>query len=222
MSDPLLLLAMGGVNGVLHALDADHVVAVSTLAARGQLNRRKLVTTALHWALGHGLMLSIICFAVILFGLTLPEWLSGLMEAAVGVILILVGLSVSGRFLISGGRLSKHRHDAMPEHVHIHGHDHDRFPDHKPVLVGLVHGAAGSAPLLAVLPLVVREQIGLASLFILLFSLSVALMMCVCGGLLGGMIARLQRRFHCFSFYSQIFLGFLSVFLGFFWIAGSS
>ncbi len=230
MQETLLLLAMGGVNGLIHALDADHVVAVTTLATRGRLNRARLLATSLHWALGHGLSLSLICSAVLLFGLTLPPWFAGTMELAVGTILVLVGLTVLYRCFRSGFRYSVHRHGGVPGHFHLHGDNHsgdglcsrqtreDIGRDHRPVLIGLVHGAAGSAPLLAVLPLMVQQRFGLALTFILVFSSSVALMMCICGGLLGGIVVRLQARFVNIAPGMQVFLGLLSAALGCFWI----
>jgi len=79
--ETLLLLAMGSANGLVHALDADHVVAVTTLAGRGAFSRAVLLRTALHWALGHGVALTLIMLAVLFLGLALPAWLGGAASA---------------------------------------------------------------------------------------------------------------------------------------------
>ena len=162
-TDMLWLLALGAGGGLLHALDADHILAVSTVAAGGDASRRRVLRTALNWALGHGLSLGVVTLSVLGLGLAMPEGLSAMAELLVGVILLAAGLSL----LWAGWRgevaLSLHRHGGLPAHAHLHGRDHVGAPgrglvDHRPVLIGIIHGVAGSAPLLALLPLVIKAQ----------------------------------------------------------------
>ena len=84
-TDMLWLLALGAGGGLLHALDADHILAVSTVAAGGDASRRRVLRTALNWALGHGLSLGVVTLSVLGLGLAMPEGLSAMAELLVGV-----------------------------------------------------------------------------------------------------------------------------------------
>lgn len=220
----LLLLALGAGGGLLHALDADHILAVSTVAVGGDASRRKILATALNWALGHGLSLALVSLTVLGFGLAIPEALSSTAELLVGVILVAVGLSLLWAFGRGEVRFSVHRHENLPSHAHLHGVDHSPksgrrgLGDHKPMLIGIVHGVAGSAPLIALLPLVIQSQFMLAGVYILLFTLCVALAMCLFGGLLGVVVSRLQVRFKHSLAILQGLLAVQSIALGGLWI----
>lgn len=219
----LLLLALGAGGGLLHALDADHILAVSTVAVSGDASRRKILATALNWAVGHGLSLALVCLTVLGFGLAIPETLSSTAELLVGVILVAVGLSLLWAFRRGDMRFSVHRHENLPAHAHLHGLDHSpkgrlSLGDHKPMLIGIVHGVAGSAPLIALLPLVIQSRFILAGAYILLFTVCVALAMCVFGGLLGVVVSRLQARFKHSLAVMQGLLAVQSIGLGGFWI----
>lgn len=223
-TDMLWLLALGAGGGLLHALDADHILAVSTVAAGGDASRRRVLRTALNWALGHGLSLALVTLSVLGFGLAIPEALSSVAELLVGVVLLAAGLSL----LRAGWRgevaVSLHRHRGLPAHVHLHGRDHidaqgaRGLVDHRPVLIGIIHGIAGSAPLLALLPLVIQAQFMLAGLYILLFTLCVALAMCAFGGLLGVLVSGILRRSRRAFDTMRALLGLYALGFGAFWL----
>jgi high-affinity nickel permease len=82
----VLTLAFG--LGLMHALDADHIMAVSGLASARPGRRRALAFCA-RWAIGHGLSLLSIGAAVLLLGLAIPVSLSAHAESLVGVVLML-------------------------------------------------------------------------------------------------------------------------------------
>ena len=215
-TDMLWLLALGAGGGLLHALDADHILAVSTVAAGGDASRRRVLRTALNWALGHGLSLGVVTLSVLGLGLAMPEGLSAMAELLVGVILLAAGWR-------GEVALSLHRHGGLPAHAHLHGRDHVGAPgrglvDHRPVLIGIIHGVAGSAPLLALLPLVIKAQFLLAGLYILLFTLCVAFAMCVFGGLLGALVSRLQERSRRAFGLLRGLLGLYAIGFGGFWL----
>jgi ABC-type nickel/cobalt efflux system permease component RcnA len=93
-----------------------------------------------------------------------------------------------------------HRHDQLPRHAHWHRHqesvDHQRDPhhhQHAAVLVGLVHGTAGSAPLLGLLPLAKLGSPLLGLGYLAMFSLGVLLTMTVFGGLFAGLLSRIAH-----------------------------
>jgi high-affinity nickel-transport protein len=124
---PLAVLGLGLLLGLRHASDPDHVVAVTTIAAR---TRRVLPATLLGimWGLGHTLTLFAVGAAIILFNWAMPPRLGIGLEFCVALALIGVGLL----------NLKPHRHD---ENELGQG----RPPAGRAFLVGLVHGLAGSA-----------------------------------------------------------------------------
>ncbi len=184
--------------GMVHALDADHIMAVSSLASGGNKARRAW-QYAKCWALGHGLSLSLIGACVYLLGSAIPMELSIIAEHLVGVVLILMGL-----YAILGLRRQRlhihfHRHDGLPAHAHLHAHPagsnataHGHV--HRATLLGMLHGTAGSAPLLVLIPIASLGSPWLALLYLLVFSLGVLLAMSLFGGLLGWGIGQCLRR----------------------------
>ena len=202
----VLLLAFG--LGMLHALDADHVMAVSGLSsadARPGSRLRNSLRFCLRWALGHGAVLCLIAAAVYLFGMSIPDSLSEIAESLVGGVLIVIGIMVIRDLLKHNAHLHFHKHGNSPAHAHWHVHDrpHDRHSHnstdkahhhhHSAVLVGMLHGTAGSAPLLALIPVAQQQSPLLSMLYVLLFSLGVFLSMLVFGGLLGKVFSWLER-----------------------------
>lgn len=222
--DILLLLALGAGGGLLHALDADHILAVSSVAVSGDASKRDVLVTARNWALGHGLSLGLISLTVLGFGLTIPEALSSAAELLVGVILVAVGFSLLWAFGRGDMRFSIHRHCSLLPHAHLHDRNHGsknsrlNFAHHKPMLIGIVHGVAGSAPLIALVPLVIESRFMLAGVYIVLFTGCVALMMCLFGGVLGSVVSGLQARFRHSLAVLQGLLAVQSIALGGFWI----
>jgi len=193
-SEILILLMMGMAGGLLHALDADHILAVSAVALEDRSAKKKILRTALLWASGHGLALVLLILAAVGFGWVIPEFMSRSAEVLVGVILVAVGASILRHFYRGEIRITRHSHGNLPPHTHIHNPGHNCNNDHRPVLVGIVHGVAGSAPMLAVLPLLIKQQFVTVSLYIVLFSICVGLMMCLFGGLLGRFVRFLGAR----------------------------
>lgn len=155
-------LLLGFVIGMGHALEADHLAAVAAMSI-GKSSPKSLALRGAAWGLGHTLTLFAICTAAILFGLALTDRAAAALEFAVGVMLVLLGLDVLRRLRKARVHFHVHDHGGGRPHLHAHSHlgaavPHDRDPhDHthrhafpiKAVLVGLVHGAAGSAGLLA-------------------------------------------------------------------------
>ncbi len=193
-----LVLAL--VLGLVHAFDADHVMALSVLASDPD-RRRGGTRTGLRWSLGHGGVLLASGAVLFAFGWVLPESGQALAERAVGGVMIALGLGVFWRLGRGEAHLHFHRHDGLPPHAHWHAHAR-RSPhpapdahqhEHTASLVGALHGLAGSAPVLALLPASARSPLaGLA--FLLLFSLGVGLAMALASGLLGTLVSRLARH----------------------------
>lgn len=152
------VLLLGLLLGVRHALEADHVAAVAALAVRGR-SLSATVRLGAAWGLGHTLTLFAVGGAVIASGQALPDSMARLLEAAVGVMLIGLGLDVLLRLVRDRVHFHAHRHGG-DSHFHAHSHTqegshrdsahdhrHHRMLTGRALMVGAMHGLAGSAVL---------------------------------------------------------------------------
>lgn len=167
---PFGLIGLGFLSGVRHAFDADHVAAVSTIVFR-QKSIVKSAVTGAFWGIGHAIALLAVGFFVILFKARIPESITLLLEAIVGVMLILLGSNVILTMKKSMIHFHKHRHGNF-EHIHFHSHKLEKYHNHKhsSMLVGFVHGLAGSAAL-ALIALAAISSAWIGLLYILLFGM---------------------------------------------------
>lgn len=185
-------LGLGLLLGARHALDADHVVAISTLVSRHRSVRRSCVLGAL-WGAGHTTALLAGGLAAIWFKLPISAEVQRGLELLVAVMLMLLGSHVLLRTL---GAFAFHRHahahdGHIHSHVHLHlgthdtlGHVHLLRDGQRPFLVGLVHGLAGSAALALLVLASIPTLLG-ALLYILVFGLGSMAAMFVLSGLVG-------------------------------------
>ena len=199
--------------GLVHAFDADHVMALSVFAARGR-GAAEGARAGLRWSLGHGLVLLAAGLALLMIGRALPSTVSAFADRAVGVVMIGLGIFVWIELARRHAHLHFHAHDGMPPHAHWHGHEQTSAPDRREIqprahgapqhsqphqhqhgafLVGALHGLAGSAPILAVLP-VAKQSVLLALAYLGLFGLGVAVAMIGVSGALGHVAGRLSRE----------------------------
>ena len=186
---PLLSLAFG--LGMVHALDADHIAAVSSLACR-RFRLRESLGFSLRWALGHGLTLVTLGLVVFVAGLAIPPEFSRLAERSVALVLMGLGAWVILSLWSQKAHIHFHRHNDLPVHAHWHTHEQPTQPHperhthkHAAVLVGVLHGAAGSAPLLALIPVATMNSPWTGMAYLVLFSLGVLASMFLFGGLVG-------------------------------------
>ncbi|MFO1111000.1 MAG: urease accessory protein [Bradyrhizobium sp.] len=153
------ILGLGFLLGMQHALEADHIAAVSSIAARHS-RASDIIKHGLTWGLGHTLTLFVFAGAAIVLGRAIPDAVARPIEGAVG--LMLVGLGGHVLWRLWRDRVHFHRHGHADGTVHFHAHSHAADPlphrrarhDHahgfrwRALLVGLMHGMAGSAALL--------------------------------------------------------------------------
>ena len=218
---PLLLTGLG--LGLLHALDADHVMAVSALSNERPSVRRTLRFSA-NWALGHGGMLLLLGLIMFGIGLSIPEVLQHSAELMVGVLLIVIGLVCLYKIRREKLQLKAHQHGDVAhlhwvkadDNSHISNQNRD---NHKPVFVGLLHGLAGSAPALALIPAVSTGQLALALGYLTVFSLGVMASMLMFGLGFGAMQQLISQRFVRFFQWQRQGISLLAIALGGFWIS---
>ena len=121
MISSLSILLLGFVLGMRHATDADHVVAVTAIVS-GEPSLRRASRVGALWGIGHSVTILVVGGAIIVFRLSVPPRVGLALEFAVALMLILLGmLSLSDRAIASAASAVR------------------------PVVVGLVHGLAGSA-----------------------------------------------------------------------------
>jgi hypothetical protein len=193
------ILLLGFFLGMRHATDPDHVVAVTTIVSRERTMLHATLIGAL-WGLGHTFTILAVGSAIILFKLTIPARLGLSMELSVGLMLILLGvLNLTGvlRRAIEWITIRQlgpgaHSHFLLGRWM-VHTHDEDGEPIlmdsvsmlgwapqwwkqlglfHilRPLLVGIVHGLAGSAAV-ALLVLTTISRPSWAIGYLLIFGL---------------------------------------------------
>jgi ABC-type nickel/cobalt efflux system permease component RcnA len=155
------LLLLGFLIGMRHAMEADHLAAVATIATRHNLSLRDGIRHGLVWGLGHTITLFLFGSVVIWMDTMISEQVAGYLELAVGFMLLLLGGDVLRRVIRDRVHYHIHRHQEEGLHFHAHSHagdaaheqsrhEHDHpgaFP-FRTLMIGLMHGMAGSAALI--------------------------------------------------------------------------
>jgi hypothetical protein len=201
------LLALGFLLGLRHALEADHLAAISTIVTE----RRSLLSSSLVgacWGLGHTLALLVAGVGVLLLRYQLTVRMAHLLELCVGVMLVLLGADVLGT-LGRPGASHTHEHTAVAPHPRADG-----WLVSRPLLIGMVHGLAGSAPLL-LLTLTVMSSPLAAFSYIAVFGVGSMIGMTIMSVLVG-VPARLTVQFARTNLALRGLSGLFSVGLGLF------
>jgi ABC-type nickel/cobalt efflux system permease component RcnA len=131
----LPIIVVGFLLGMLHATDADHVIAISTIVSR-QGSVKSAASIGALWGVGHTLTVFLVGGAIILFGLVIPPRVGLAMEFAVAIMLILLGVyTLSGvtrwvrdnMFPAPDGSFPGHSHPAPQAPAHLHPHVHGDY-----------------------------------------------------------------------------------------------
>lgn len=212
--DLLTALLLGLLLGIKHALDVDHVVAVTTIVSRSKSIRRSSMV-GVAWGVGHSLTLFAVGFVVLVFKLAVPDRLALSMEFAVGVMLVVLGGPLLWRWIKSRPHVHVHEHEAQ-RHLHVHSHEgsfsHNHAHLRRSLLVGMVHGMAGSAAL-TVLALETMSSVIEGLAFLVIFGAGSIAGMLVFSGIIG-MPFRFTRSSWSAGQMVQGAAGFLSVIFG--------
>lgn len=179
------IIALGFFLGMRHATDPDHVIAVTTIVTRERKISTSAWIGAF-WGLGHTVTIFIVGAAIILFNWVIPARIGLSMELAVGVMLVLLGVIniVSyfrpENFPRGAGFIHSHAHghgDYVHDHPHAHSPEHHSHSDEatplaridrlllkfkayrlvRPLVIGLVHGLAGSAAVALLVVPIIRD-----------------------------------------------------------------
>jgi len=154
------LLLLGFLIGMRHALDADHLAAVAAIATRHH-SIQDSIRHGAAWGLGHTITLFLFGSTVIWLDTLMPQQLAFYLEMAVGLMLIALGIDVIRRVIKSRIHYHAHAHRQQGAHFHAHSHAGEGAHDNSPhqhqhgqrfpvrtLMIGLMHGMAGSAALI--------------------------------------------------------------------------
>src|SRR5215470_12083254 len=204
----MAVLTIGLVFGLKHATEVDHVVAISTIVSRHKNIFHSALVGAL-WGAGHTASLLIVAAIVLSLRVAIPEAVSGWLELGVAIMIIALGISALRRALRQNAHVHVHEHSHDGQsHTHIHFHEQEtrhesqRQSQHshalsrlgwKPVLIGMMHGLAGSGALmLLVLAQISSSWLGL--LYVATFGVGSIVGMLMMSGLIGLPFAFSSKR----------------------------
>jgi len=207
----------GSLLGMRHALEPDHLAAVSTLVTR-ERSSVKAALLGMCWGLGHTAGLIVVGAVLVFLRAELPERVANLFELAVAIMLIVLGSRAVLQAVWQGQAshphqhaFAVHRHSGLPAHVHIGAWTLAR----RPLLIGAVHGLAGSGALTALVLTTLPSTAARLS-YMALFGLGSTIGMAALSGLLGWPLARIGAH-HAVTRGLTFAVGTLSATLGFFW-----
>jgi high-affinity nickel permease len=170
----LTLLGVGFLLGLRHALDSDHLAAVSTvLAERPSLFASGAV--GLWWGVGHTLTLLLVGSIVLTLGIHIPTEFERIAESGVALLLLVLGGTLAAKLYRERWHVHSHRHSDGVPHVHFHSHERQEHHRHRhwmvqsirPLCIGMAHGFAGSAALmLMILASTAEVRAGLLAILI--------------------------------------------------------
>ena len=217
----LSIIAVGFFLGMRHATDPDHVIAVTTIVSR-QRNLLKAAFTGIFWGIGHTLTIFVVGAAIILFGVVIPARIGLSMELSVGLMLIILGVMNIASFLRTARTVvpSSAEAEIVHTHPHVHGevihdhshahsvahsHDHESltwldrtfgkiglYQQLRPLLIGIVHGLAGSAAIALLILTTIRNP-RWALVYLLVFGF----------GTVGGMMLITMSMASAFKFFGN-------------------
>lgn len=199
----------GALLGMRHALEPDHLAAVSTLMT-GERSSMKASWLGALWGLGHTLTLFVAGALLVLLQTEMPPAVAQVLQVC--VVLLLIGFGA--RSIYHGAR----RVPLGPTHTHRRPGaliDSERWTLARPFLVGAVHGLAGSGALIAIVVTSLPSTLTQLS-YLLLFGVGSTVAMAVLSGLLGWPMARIGAH-PVFARTIALGVGGISIALGLFW-----
>lgn len=174
------ILSLGFLLGLKHATDGDHVIAVTTFVSQ-EKSLLRCGWIGIFWGVGHTLSLTAAGSILFALKLDISEQLSGWLELGVAVMLVALGGRALFRVWKERFYLHRHAHTHLPgkaPHTHWHVHVPGKLDEHdgwlhfgfRPLIVGMVHGAAGTGALMLLVLSTIQEP-PRAILYMLIFGM---------------------------------------------------
>lgn len=165
------LLGLGFLLGLEHALDSDHIAAISTISSKTN-STKKAIISGLYWGIGHTGILIFTGILVLSSHFIIPAKIAKIFETIVGLMLIFLGF----KNILGYKKNLAHEH----KHGKIHGHpykeEHEKIEYHRSLWIGIVHGLAGSAALMLVILTTIKSFFA-GMLYIAIFGLGTIMSM---------------------------------------------
>ena len=200
-----LPLATALVAGLVHALEADHMAAVTTFVSRRPHPLRAL-GFGVRWGVGHSAALLLAGGVVVTLQLRIPEEVVRGLEAGVGAMLVLLGV-----FTIATLR---HHGTETPSHPHRHDLAGSTW-------VGAAHGVAGTAGFLAIIPAVMMASPWSAGGYLILFGVGTVVAMGAYALVAGILFNRAESLSPSLPRLLRLAAGLASATIGTMWILGA-
>lgn len=220
------MLVLAFLYGLWHALDADHVTAISVFVSKAP-RPAPAAWAAFRWGIGHSITVLALGAAAMVLGMILPDEFERYAEIGVGIVLIVLGVWVLKDLVKRRIHLHAHEHPQedgeAARHLHLHAHESGETRPahghgHSPLLVGIMHGAAGSAGVLVMVPVAARSTPTTALAYLGVFSGAIILAMVTFGVLVSfvyeSFLAKRQRLYEG----ARYLTGAVSLGIGLFWV----
>ncbi len=223
----------GFVASMLHVVSGpDHLAAITPLAIEA---RKKVWRIGLFWGLGHLAGMLAIGILFILFRELIPvEAISTYSELLVGIVLLGVGAWAIFRiFYRRKEHKHPHIHGGEEPYIHVHEHEHahnDLKHEHAhskslkqnnwtSFFIGVIHGLAGIAHFLLLLPVLGFENQSEGAFYIIGFALGTVVAMVLYAYLLG-QVSNYSKKSNNKNFAQsvRIFGALFAIVIGIFWI----
>lgn len=202
----LLLLATAAMLGFMHALEVDHMLAVTAF-----VSRRPAVGVAARfgarWGIGHSLAVLTAGGLLLLLGVRWPARWDAAGEAAVGVMLVALGVWA----VLSARKL----------HLRTAAEDGDGASRGGITLVGFLHGLAGTSAVVALVPVTMMDRVGVGLGYLTAFGIGVTLAMTLFAVAAAAAMRRTAERSIVWGRRLAIGVGVAGVVTGVIWIGSS-
>jgi nickel/cobalt exporter len=224
------VVLLGLFLGMRHSTDPDHVVAVSTIVSR-QGSIRSSATIGLLWGLGHTLTIFLVGSAIIIFGVVIPPRLGLSMEFCVALMLILLGvLNLTGVMRWITERLTPAKSVARSQDLSQTNQRAlgrmELFLDKaigklglyqtiRPLVVGLVHGLAGSAAVALLVLSTIKSPLW-STAYLLVFGLGTMMGMMLMTAAISIPLVYTGKKFFKINRHLTLISGFASMAFGIF------
>ena len=172
---PLIILLLYALyEGLIHAFEADHILAVTTIVSQ-RTHLLPAIKDGIFWGLGHTSTIFFVGVIMIVFKVHIPTGAFSYFEAVVGLMLILVAsyrLFIFLRDEQTAFSFHKHKHEHAGVNKHLHTHIHLKGKNlHKASYgIGIIHGLAGSGTLV-VLIMTQIESVANSVLYLVIFGI---------------------------------------------------
>ncbi|MGZ3477555.1 MAG: HoxN/HupN/NixA family nickel/cobalt transporter, partial [Polyangiales bacterium] len=159
-------LLLGLLLGVRHAIEPDHLAAITTMIPDARSAAGAARTGAL-WGLGHAIAIVIFGSILVAMGITVPVKVAFMFEVAVAVMLVLLGVT------------------ALRGRKHVH--------KGRSTLVGFIHGVSGTGAI-TLLCVTTLPSPRIAIAFLVVFALGALVSMSAMSGLLAAPLTAIAKK----------------------------